>query len=38
MVEALLLEFEQSGERSISPLDPVIITELRERLGLQKRK
>ena len=34
MVEALLLEFERTGKRSNPPLDPAIIVELRERLGL----
>jgi len=34
MVEALLMEFEQRGEHSAQPLDPAIIAELRERLGL----
>lgn len=34
MVEALLMEFEQRGEHSAPPLDPAIIAELRERLGL----
>lgn len=34
MVEALLMGFEQSGQRSNPPLDPAIIAELRDRLGL----
>ena len=34
MVEALLIEFERTGKRTNPPLDPAIIAELRERLGL----
>ena len=34
MVEALLMEFERRGKDSNPPLDPAIIAELRERLGL----
>lgn len=34
MVEALLMEFEQRGKLTVPPMDPAIITELRERLGL----
>lgn len=34
MVEALLMEFERRGKETIPPLDPSIIIELRERLGL----
>jgi len=34
MVEALLMEFERRGKRAIPPLDPGIIAELREKLGL----
>ena len=34
MVEALLMKFERSGKDSNPPLDPAIIAELRERLGL----
>lgn len=34
MVEALLMEFERSGKRTTPPLDPAIIAELRESLGL----
>ncbi len=34
MVEALLMEFEQRGKHSNPPLDPTIIAELREKLGL----
>lgn len=34
MVEALLLDFEQRGKHTVPPLDPAIIAELRERLGL----
>ena len=34
MVEALLLDIERHGKRTIPPLDPAIIAELRERLGL----
>ncbi len=34
MVEALLMEFERRGKHTIPPLDPAIISELRERLGL----
>jgi len=34
MVEALLMEFERRGQDTAPPLDPAIIAELRERLGL----
>ena len=34
MVEALLMEFERRGQHTTPPLDPAIIAELRERLGL----
>jgi len=34
MVEALLMEFEQRGKQNTPPLDPAIIAELQERLGL----
>lgn len=34
MVEALLVDFERNGKNTNPPLDPAIITELRERLGL----
>jgi SEC-C motif len=34
MVEALLLEFEQRGKFQDPPLDPAIIADLRQRLGL----
>lgn len=34
MVEALLMEFERRGKHTTPPLDPAIIAELRERLGL----
>jgi hypothetical protein len=34
MVEALLMDIEQRGKQTIPPLDPAIIAELRERLGL----
>jgi hypothetical protein len=34
MVEALLMEFERRGKDTNPPLDPSIITELREKLGL----
>lgn len=34
MVEALLLEIERRGKLATPPLDPAIIAELRERLGL----
>ena len=34
MVEALLLEFERRGNHTIPPLDPAIIAELRDKLGL----
>ena len=35
MVEALLLDFERRGKRTSPPLDPSIMAELRERLGLE---
>ncbi len=35
MVEALLTDFERRGKHTSPPLDPAIIAELRERLGLQ---
>ena len=34
MVEALLMEFERRGKHTNPPLDPAIIADLRERLGL----
>ncbi|MDO8437789.1 MAG: hypothetical protein Q7S69_06485 [Nitrosomonadaceae bacterium] len=34
MVAALLMDFEQRGKHTTPPLDPAIIAELRERLGL----
>jgi len=34
MVEELLLNMEQRGKHTVPPLDPAIIAELRERLGL----
>ncbi len=34
MIEALLMEIERSGKHSSPPLDPAIIAELREKLGL----
>lgn len=34
MVEALLLDIERRGKHTVPPLDPAIIAELRERLGL----
>jgi hypothetical protein len=34
MVEALLMDFERRGKHTTPPLDPAIIAELRERLGL----
>ena len=34
MVEALLLDMERRGKHQTPPLDPAIIAELRERLGL----
>jgi hypothetical protein len=34
MVEALLMEFERRGKQTNPPLDPALIAELRERLGL----
>lgn len=34
MVAALLMDFERGGKRTTPPLDPAIIAELRERLGL----
>jgi len=34
MVEALLMDFEQRGKQQTPPLDPAIIEELREKLGL----
>jgi hypothetical protein len=34
MVEALLLDIERRGKHTSPPLDPAIIAELRERLGL----
>ncbi len=34
MVEALLMDFERKGQHNSQPLDPAIIAELRERLGL----
>jgi hypothetical protein len=38
MVEALLMEFEQRGKHTTPPLDPAIIAELRERLGLPREE
>lgn len=37
MVDALLLDFERRGQNSNQPLDPALIAELRERLGLEKQ-
>ena len=34
MVAALLMDFERRGKHTTPPLDPAIIAELRERLGL----
>jgi len=34
MVEALLMDIERRGQQTTPPLDPAIIAELRERLGL----
>ena len=34
MVGDLLMEFERRGKHSTPPLDPAIIAELREKLGL----
>lgn len=34
MVEALLMDIERRGKQTTPPLDPAIITELREKLGL----
>ncbi len=35
MVEALLLEIERRGKNATPPLDPIIIAELRSKLGLE---